>query len=301
VVARVNDQTMLRADLVRQARAEYAVQAAGIPPAQRQAAMEFFLRRIVQIFVDQSLLLGEAQRLKIEVAESDRQTALGKLADAARQQGLTVDDVFRRAPLGEERARREFEKGVLIQKLLDAEVRAKVQVTEAEVTARVAEAAAARESGRGKCREEIDAIRQQLLGGANFEALARERSACPSGKQNGGSLGTFGRGQMVKPFEDAAFSQKVGEIGPVVETDFGFHIIRVTAHNIAPPAAEGTAPSPETVTASHILIGLPRALTPDAARRQIEEGKFETTAREYLQGLRKQASISTVYDAPPPG
>jgi peptidyl-prolyl cis-trans isomerase C len=80
-----------------------------------------------------------------------------------------------------------------------------------------------------KKREKAESIRKQLVGGADFAELARTSSDCPS-KSNGGNLGSFSRGQMVKPFEEAAFKQKKGEIGPVVQTDFGYHIIQVLDH-----------------------------------------------------------------------
>jgi parvulin-like peptidyl-prolyl isomerase len=70
-------------------------------------------------------------------------------------------------------------------------------------------------------------LRGKLLQGADFTELAKENSDCPSGKTRGGDLGTFPRGKMIKALEDAAFSQKVNEIGQVIETRFGFHIIQV--------------------------------------------------------------------------
>jgi peptidyl-prolyl cis-trans isomerase C len=66
-----------------------------------------------------------------------------------------------------------------------------------------------------------------LLDGADFATLAQERSEGPSGPR-GGDLGTFSRGQMVAPFEEAAFALDVGEISDIVETQFGFHVIQVT-------------------------------------------------------------------------
>lgn len=74
---------------------------------------------------------------------------------------------------------------------------------------------------------EIQALKSKLDGGANFADLAREHSDCPSG-QEGGDLGRFYPGQMVKEFEDATYALKDGEVSGVVETDFGYHLIQRT-------------------------------------------------------------------------
>jgi peptidyl-prolyl cis-trans isomerase D len=75
--------------------------------------------------------------------------------------------------------------------------------------------------------EKISAIRARLEAGEEFAVLAGELSEDPGSKQNGGDLGFFRRGQMVKPFEEVAFSIEPGTLSDVVRTDFGFHVIQV--------------------------------------------------------------------------
>ncbi len=74
---------------------------------------------------------------------------------------------------------------------------------------------------------EINRIKGQIEGGDSFEELARTYSDCPSG-QSGGDLGSFGKGQMVPPFEQAAYALEIGGLSGVVETDFGYHLIKRT-------------------------------------------------------------------------
>jgi parvulin-like peptidyl-prolyl isomerase len=81
---------------------------------------------------------------------------------------------------------------------------------------------------KDEAKTQIDDLLTQIQGGGSFEDLAKQFSDCPSGK-SGGDLGAFGRGQMVKAFEDTTYGLEVGATSGVIETDFGYHIIRRTA------------------------------------------------------------------------
>eukprot|EP01064_Diplonema_japonicum_P038690 TRINITY_DN9445_c0_g1_i1.p2 TRINITY_DN9445_c0_g1~~TRINITY_DN9445_c0_g1_i1.p2 ORF type:complete len:113 (+),score=33.10 TRINITY_DN9445_c0_g1_i1:55-393(+) len=79
--------------------------------------------------------------------------------------------------------------------------------------------------GKESARKELEGFLEKALAGDDFAGMCQQRSDCGS-FSNGGDLGNFTRGQMQKPFEDASFALKVGEISGIVDTDSGLHIIK---------------------------------------------------------------------------
>jgi peptidyl-prolyl cis-trans isomerase C len=132
----------------------------------------------------------------------------------------------------------------------------------------------AAEADKKKAREKAETILKEVKSGKDFAELAKKDSTCPSSAQ-GGDLGYFGKGQMVKPFEDAALALKPGEISGIVETQFGFHIIKLTDKK---PAT--------TVTFSEAKDKIV-----DYLKRQ----KLEKLIGEYVDGLKKNAKIEVLY------
>ena len=75
--------------------------------------------------------------------------------------------------------------------------------------------------------EQAQSLLEQVRAGADFATLARQHSQCPS-KANGGSLGQFGPGRMVKSFEEATYALNIGSVSDPVQTQFGYHLIQRT-------------------------------------------------------------------------
>lgn len=75
--------------------------------------------------------------------------------------------------------------------------------------------------------KQCNELKQQIENGADFAALAKKYSSCPSGR-DGGALGTFGPGQMVREFDEVVFSAPVGKVQGPVKTQFGYHLVEVT-------------------------------------------------------------------------
>ena len=78
--------------------------------------------------------------------------------------------------------------------------------------------------------EQCQALKDQIESGADFAGLAKEHSSCPSGQQ-GGDLGEFGPGMMVKEFDEVVFSADVNTVQGPVQTQFGYHLLEVTSRS----------------------------------------------------------------------
>ncbi|MEE0451130.1 peptidylprolyl isomerase [Peptacetobacter sp.] len=84
------------------------------------------------------------------------------------------------------------------------------------------------EAEQKKAKEKAEKVLKEVKAGGDFAELAKKYSQDPGSAANGGALGAFGKGMMVKEFEDAAFGMEPGQVSDLVKTDFGYHIIKVT-------------------------------------------------------------------------
>jgi peptidyl-prolyl cis-trans isomerase C len=202
--------------------------------------------RAVSQFVDTTLLLAEAARREITMSDQEIDDAISTISSNL-PPGMTLEQAAAAQGFSMEDVRKDIREGESLRKLYDQETKSVAQVSDETVQAfytnnterfSVPEQASARhiliacdadasEEQQAEAKTKAEDLRKQLVDGADFAELAGAHSTCPSGKR-GGDLGTFGRGKMVPEFEEAAFSQEVDAIGPVIKTPFGYHIVQVT-------------------------------------------------------------------------
>lgn len=221
-------------------------------PAERHRQVVADMRRQLRDgFIVRTLLTNETNRLRIAVTEKEINDTLDQFKGTL-PPGVTLDDIMKKNQLTKERMRDEIRFGIKVNKLVASQMGSKFKPTDREIKnyyqknrenfnmpesvhvrhILIAKSPGDDEKVKSEKKAKAEDLRKQLLAGADFADLAQKNSDCPS-KQSGGDLGTFTRGQMVKPFEDAAFSQEIKTIGPVVETEFGYHIIQVLDRNTA--------------------------------------------------------------------
>lgn len=210
---------------------------------------------ILERLVEGELLYQESKKQGVRI---DTKAIDGRLAEIKKR--FSNDEEYKKTlsqmGITEAEVRDQIDKGLAINQLIKTKVIDKITISEKEskafydshpelfkqneqVKARhilIKVAPDADEKAKAEARKKIEDVQKKVKAGEDFAELARKFSEGPSGK-NGGDLGYFGRGKMVKSFEAVAFSMKPGEVSDVVETRFGYHLIKVEDKKQAKPLA----------------------------------------------------------------
>jgi peptidyl-prolyl cis-trans isomerase C len=209
--------------------------------------------------IAKKVLLAKAKASGVTVSPEKIEATITEIK-ANVPEGQTFEAVMAQAGLTEEKLKKEIGDSLIIEELVGPIMTNDFVLSEADYNTFVAENKdklavppsvqashiliavdkADAPEVKAEKKAKIDALKKQLNEGADFATLAEENSDCPSGKRAGGDLGTFAKGQMVPEFETVAFELKDGDVSEVIETQFGYHIIKKTATVDAgmPPKAE---------------------------------------------------------------
>lgn len=304
VLISVGDAKLVRKDLDAQVNA--LIKAQNVPAEQIQMAKNYFEQNLARQFVVRTVLMQKATEDQITITDEEKKKRVDEINEQLKKSNTTLEEQLAKSPFGKETAQKEFDDGMLLDKLLKVAVVDKIEVKPEEVkkeidaikanNAKVEEENKNLDAKKGEAKKKIEGLKKQIADGADFAKLAKEHSDCPS-KEKGGDLGEFQRGQMVKEFEEAAFTQPIGKVGEIVETKFGYHLILVTAKNPAVEAKDGKPAKPETVKASHILVKTPEAQQPRPVPSEkemmemLKNRQAQQSIQTYIQDLIKKAKI----------
>ena len=168
---------------------------------------------------------------------------------------------------------------------------AQVKVDEAQLRQRYEETHGANRQARQAVRAEAEDLLSAIKAKpGDFARLAKEHSQDPGSAQEGGLLPAFGRGEMVAPFEKAAFALKKGELAPnLVETEFGFHILKLEDME--------QTPAGQRLVARHILLSAPEVKSFEALRPELERAAREALAQKNFLAA-SETLTNTAYEQP---
>ncbi|MBP7274686.1 MAG: peptidylprolyl isomerase [Kiritimatiellae bacterium] len=258
-----------------------------IPPEHEANVRSQLNQQVTEDLITQMVLEQKAAEQNLQVTDEDVQKAIAAMPMPP---DLTLDQALTMQGIDRAEFDRDIRRALLIDKLLRKPAESVKPPTEEAVAAfyeenkgrmtrpetvtashiliRVEDGA--EDSAKAEKRAQAEKIREELVAGADFAEAAKKYSEDPGSKDKGGEY-TFPRGMMVKAFEDAAFSQELNAIGPLVETPFGFHIIKTTKRNEA-----GTV----TLEEAH-----------DRLKEMLERRDRSEAIRKFIEDLRKNAKI----------
>jgi peptidyl-prolyl cis-trans isomerase C len=242
IVAKVNGEAVERWELENAIHALEGRAGAQIPPDKRDEILRGLLDQLVRFHV----LVQESRARKLEVSDAELDARLAEI-----KKGFPNDQAFQQELASQgltvEQLRFQARSTMQVSKLVDAEIKPKISVQETDVDAfykenvekfKQAESVHASHIMIGlppnadaptkqQARAKAQQVLKEVRAGGDFGKLAAENSNDPGSAAKGGDLGFFPKGQMEPAFETAAFALKPGAVSGIVETSFGFHIIKV--------------------------------------------------------------------------
>ena len=257
LVISVNGQVLTGGALETLVQRQIAPLRTQIPPAQLPQYLNKARNRVVTEFVTRNLILAELDKQNITVSAEELHNELTRSLPP----GVTAADAAKRLGLTEVQLKKNLELRIRSHKLFESALKLQIVPTEEELKAEFEKnkasfntpsTAHARhilissrtdpknprsplldEATRNTKKQKLEELRVKLLAEPDkFGDYAKLHSHCPSAAR-GGDLGTFRKGQMAKKFEEASFSQEINTIGPVIETEFGYHIVQVLKRSAA--------------------------------------------------------------------
>jgi peptidyl-prolyl cis-trans isomerase C len=203
-------------------------------------------KEVLESLINRELLYQESQRKGIEIDETAVDERLSTLKKRFSSEA-EFKSALSQMNLSEATVKSQIGREIAIEQLIDEQFADKVSVSAKETKTYyddhpdffkqpeqvrashilIKVDPKANETRKTEARKEIEKIQEKLRQGEDFAALAKEFSQGPTSVR-GGDLNYFRRGQMAKPFEDVAFGLKPGEVSDIVETKFGYHLIKVT-------------------------------------------------------------------------
>ena len=254
-----------------------------------EAQMGMMKNQVLESLIDRELLFQETKKKGIKIDPTDVADEFQKIKQRYDKPG-EFEQLLSNMGLTESDVQRQIERGMAIQQLIDNEVRAKITMGDEEVKSYyeanpqlfqqpeqvkashilIKVNADAPQEEKDKARKKIESVQEKAKKGEDFATLAKTYSEGPSGP-NGGDLGYFRRGQMVKPFEEAAFNLNPNETSDIVETQFGYHLIKVVDKKPA-----------QTVAYADVKEQL---------SEHLKKQRIDSEASAYIQNLRSGAKI----------
>ncbi len=247
IVVSVDGAVLKKSELDKKVKETLSFFKGKIPEDKKKEFQGGLRKRIVDEFVIRTVLTNELNNKKIVATDKEIQDQIKKI-----KANLPADKSVEAFMKENKISRDDLAFGIKLQKLVTMDLGKKVKPSEKEISKFYEENkdkfaksesvhvrhilvtidAKDDEKTKTEKKTKIEGLRKQILDGKDFAEIAKTNSDCPS-KENGGDLGDIKKGQTVKPFEDAAFSQEINAVGPVVTTEYGHHIIQVLGKNPA--------------------------------------------------------------------